>query len=293
MLKYRLLFGSLLIAFLGGLAWAEVRASVPGTFLIPVAMVIAGLATAELSRMLIARKLRPLSWLAYFGNFAIVIATGLPSLGVLPSLGPLGPPLLAFALSVVLIFVVEVLRYHGPGQVIERIAMQIMALGYVGVLFSFVVQLRLLGPAVGIVALVSLPLVVKLSDIGAYTVGRLCGKHKLIPMVSPGKTWEGFAGGVVAACLGAWLACEVLLPWLVPETVADVSTVSRPGWHWLVYGLLVGITGVLGDLAESLLKREAGVKDSSDWVPGFGGVLDVFDSILLAAPVAYLGWIWH
>lgn len=180
-------------------------------------------------------------------------------------------------------------RYQKPGGVTERIAMAVLAQAYVGVLLTFVIQLRFLhAGAWGIPALASLIIVVKMGDIGAYTVGRLVGRHKMAPVLSPGKTYEGAVGGIVFACAGAWLALECLLPAIVPQG-------SRPQWiagGWLWFGVLVGLAGMLGDLAESLLKRDLGCKDSSPWMPGFGGVLDILDSILLAAPVAYGCWIW-
>ncbi len=108
----------------------------------------------------------------------------------------------------------------------------------------------------------------------------------MAPRLSPGKTIEGAIGGLAASCLGAWIA----LDWLVPGDAPTSRRTPGPSWGWIVYGLLVGAAGMLGDLAESLLKRDAGVKDSSTWMPGFGGVLDILDSMLLAAPVAWLYW---
>jgi phosphatidate cytidylyltransferase len=130
-------------------------------------------------------------------------------------------------------------------------------------------------------------IVVKMGDTGAYTVGRLVGRHKLCARLSPGKTIEGAAGAVVFAVLGSWLTFAWLVPWI---SATGVAQGADTGWGWLPFGLLVGTAGGLGDLAESLLKRDAGRKDSSTWMPGFGGVLDLLDSILLAAPVAYVCW---
>ncbi|HEX3870953.1 MAG TPA: CDP-archaeol synthase, partial [Pirellulales bacterium] len=163
-----------------------------------------------------------------------------------------------------------------PGGVTQRIAYATLPMAYVGVLLAFVVLLRLRSLA----SLLALIVVVKLCDIGAYTVGRLVGRHKMTPVLSPGKTWEGALGGIVFGCLGAWLALVVLGPRISDMTAPSVST-------WLRYGIIVSIAGILGDLAESLLKRDLGHKDSSPWMPGFGGVLDIIDSILLATPVAY------
>jgi phosphatidate cytidylyltransferase len=199
----------------------------------------------------------------------------------------LGWPLAAFVVMVLAAFCVEMRRYTAPGRVMEQLSAAIFALAYVGLLFSFLAQLRLVaGGALGVPAIASLVIVVKMGDTGAYTVGRLVGRHKLAPVLSPGKTIEGGVGGLVFACLGSWVAIEWLLPQLRPVGMAKLS----PTWGWLAYGLIVGIAGMLGDLAESLIKRDLGRKDSSDWMPGFGGVLDVLDSILFAAPVAYLCW---
>jgi phosphatidate cytidylyltransferase len=191
-------------------------------------------------------------------------------------------PLLAFALSLVAAFVGEMSRYRQAGGVIVNVALAVFGVAYVGVLLTFAIQLRMLGgPVTGMVLLLALIIVVKLSDTGAYTVGRLFGRHKLAPVLSPGKTIEGAIGGLAFACLGAWFAFSYLPLWL---------DCNRPlhAWGWIVFGLAVGIAGMVGDLAESLIKRDLGAKDSSTWMPGFGGVLDIIDSILLAAPVAYL-----
>ena len=120
-------------------------------------------------------------------------------------------------------------------------------------------------------------IVVKLGDIGAYSVGRLVGRHKITPLLSPSKTWEGAAGTLLFSVLGSWAVFRFLPP-------------HGPSWGWLPFGLLMGGVGMAGDLAESLLKRDAGSKDSSRWLPGLGGVLDILDSLLLTAPLAWFCW---
>ena len=124
-----------------------------------------------------------------------------------------------------------------------------------------------------------------MGDTGAYTVGRLIGRHKMAPRISPGKTMEGAIGALVFACVGSWAAFR----WIVPLAIRD-SVTHAALWGWLAFGLLVGTAGMMGDLAESFLKRDVGVKDSSTWMPGFGGVLDILDSLLLSAPVAWFCW---
>ena len=112
------------------------------------------------------------------------------------------------------------------------------------------------------------------SDIGAYAAGKTFGKHKLAPKISPGKTWEGFAGGVVLTLVMGWA-----LGYLIPEL---------PLAHRLVAAGVVAVFGPLGDLAESMLKRSVGVKDSGSIMPGHGGLLDRFDAFLLVLPVLVL-----
>jgi phosphatidate cytidylyltransferase len=137
----------------------------------------------------------------------------------------------------------------------------------------------------GIGALAAWVIVVKMGDVGAYIVGRMIGRHKMAPLLSPGKTIEGAVGDLAFSCLGSWLAFQ----YVVPRTTST-NLDAGPWWGWIAFGLLVGGAGMIGDLAESLLKRDVGVKDSSPWLPGFGGVLDMIDSLLLAAPVAWFCW---
>ena len=118
------------------------------------------------------------------------------------------------------------------------------------------------------------------SDIGAYFVGRAVGRRKLIPAVSPGKTVEGALGGVLFTVLVAWAYVALVL---TPVAHLDVRPMGL-----VLFGVAVSVAAQLGDLAESLLKREAGVKDSSHLIPGHGGVLDRMDSIFFVLPVAYL-----
>ncbi len=175
----------------------------------------------------------------------------------------------------------------------ESISTTLFGILYVWFLASFLVKLRHLNMAgmlgdnglsesefgtwnvTGTGFLLSCVAVSKLADVGGYLFGRKVGRHKLIPRISPNKSWEGLIAGLVLSVGAAYVLWHFrLLPLGAAWTVA-------------VYGLLVGGMGTLGDLAESLLKRGSGRKDTDDLVPGFGGVLDVVDSLLLSAPVAY------
>ena len=121
-------------------------------------------------------------------------------------------------------------------------------------------------------------LVTKFSDTGAYVTGSLIGKHKMIPRISPGKTWEGFAGAMV------WSTAASVI-------YAHVFRGHMPEMNWVhatLLGVILSIAAVVGDLIESLFKREAGVKDSGNFFPGIGGILDLLDSLLFNAPIMYL-----
>lgn len=288
MLKWRLLLGTIFIAAVTGLCWLDLNGSRPGAWLLPLALFIAVLASGELLWLFSARQLHPLAGAIYVGNLAIVLMASLPTLfGWSADWGPWGWPAVALAASVIFTLAGEMRCYTGPGAVSERLGLAVFSLCYVGLLMAFVVQIRFLGPNAswGLPALASLLIVVKMCDIGAYTVGRLIGRHKMAPVLSPGKTIEGAVGGIIFACVASW----AVFYWLrTTGRMTEFESGSALGW--LIFGLSVGIAGMVGDLAESLLKRDVGRKDSSPWMPGFGGVLDLLDSILVAAPVAYVCW---
>lgn len=184
----------------------------------------------------------------------------------------------AFALSVILVFSQEMYSFVRPGAVNVRISYTIFTLVYVGLLPTFLAQIRLCH---GLPMLGAYVAIIKMGDIGAYTVGRLFGRNKMAPSLSPGKTIEGAVGAILFSVLMSLIFFWWLMP-LLGKPCAPVKLI----W-WIVYGIALGLLGMLGDLAESLLKRDAEIKDAGSIVPGFGGVLDILDSLLLAAPVAY------
>lgn len=293
MLRWRLLLGTLLIATLVGLCYLDLKFVQPGWLLFPIAVLVAALGTHELIELLSACHIPPHPASTY-AAVGLVLLGNLPyPIDVLPetslsdfiSTGELGTTL---ALATAGIFLVEIVRYRAPGKSMQGVVGGLCCVLYVGCLMSFVIQLRLLAPNLkGMIALISMIVVVKMCDTGAYTVGRLIGRHKMAPYVSPGKTWEGAAGGIAFAIFGAWITLAIWYPHALPDLPA-ISPLQI-----IIYGVVVGIAGMVGDLAESLIKREAGKKDSSSWMPGFGGVLDIIDSLLIAAPVAYLFWAWQ
>ncbi len=126
------------------------------------------------------------------------------------------------------------------------------------------------GPGV----LLVLGLAIALSDVAAFTVGKLFGRHRLSPVVSPNKTWEGVAGNLIGALLGTGLLAFALPP-------------NLAGWLVVALPAVVALGCVWGDLIESLLKREFDTKDAGTWLPGFGGLMDRIDSLIVVAPLAY------
>jgi phosphatidate cytidylyltransferase len=155
---------------------------------------------------------------------------------------------------------------------------------YTGGMLSFAYALRYHEFAVGAragTALVMLPVVVTwLNDSGAYFFGRRFGRARLMPTVSPGKTWAGAYGAVLTSVLATWALAALVLPSWAHLTLGTVGII--------VVGVTLSLAAQVGDLAESMLKREAGVKDSSSLIPGHGGVLDRVDSLLFTLPVGYV-----
>jgi phosphatidate cytidylyltransferase len=293
LLKWRLISAAVIIGTLLSLLHLDFHhpLGVPGVWLVPLALLVSLLMVHELLDLWHSRADAPAAWPVYWAAPATVLAAAIPQLWPLSGqpyppgcpLGVLGWPVLAVVLGIGLAFVGEMRRYRQPGTATACVGLSVLAIGYAGLLLSFLVHLRgLYSNEWGMTALLSVIVVVKMSDTGAYFTGRLVGRHKLAPVLSPGKTVEGALGAFVWAVLAA-LACR---RWLVP---ALVGADARPGawWAWTLFGLLVALTGMVGDLAESLLKRDAQRKDSSRWLPGLGGVLDVVDSVVFAAAPAY------
>ncbi|MGQ9661986.1 MAG: phosphatidate cytidylyltransferase [Kiritimatiellia bacterium] len=167
------------------------------------------------------------------------------------------------------------------------IACSLLGVWYIPYLLNYFMHLLRLGSSdalnitrTGRLAALYLLVVVKSADIGAYVVGSLCGRHKVWPRISPGKTWEGVAGALVVALLASWA-----FAFFNGGRLGEIPmTLPRS----LVLGSLLAASGFWGDLFESLLKRAAGVKDSGNLLPGLGGLLDVVDSLLFAVPVFYI-----
>jgi phosphatidate cytidylyltransferase len=161
---------------------------------------------------------------------------------------------------------------------LAAISTTLFGLMYVPWLLNFIQKINFFPDVDGKFYVLYFILVTKFSDTGAYAVGSLIGRHKMIPRISPGKTWEGFAGALLFST-----AASLIFVHFLGGCMAGMNPL-----HAVVLGLLLGLTAVIGDLIESLFKRESGVKDSGRLFPGIGGILDLLDSLLFNAPIMYL-----
>jgi len=170
---------------------------------------------------------------------------------------------------------------------VTEVAVTALGFVYVAVLFSFLLRLSFLpesgGAVPGAWLVIWLVVVTKFADMGAYITGSLIGKHKMIPHISPGKTWQGFGGGLAFSLIAG---CGLYA--LKQGELADLR-----GWPWVIgLSLVLSFLAIVGDLAESVLKRSIGVKDSGNTLPGIGGALDLIDSLCYTAPVLYFVLRW-
>ena len=283
----------------------------PGLVISVFAVVIAALASAELMDMWSPNTLGLNRWLSVFATVAMVVVSSMPVLWrdypVDCPFGYFGWSMAGLVLGIVIVFFCEMYLFslrpneseqaqgelsgktigEANGLITNRIAKYALCLCYLQMLFGFLAAHRLIGNsnAVGLISVIALIGTAKMSDAFAYFTGKSLGKSKLAPHLSPKKTVEGALGAFV----GAWLAAAIVL-FLVAPYVFGIQ-LGKPWWWFLIYGFLVTLAGMAGDLAVSLLKRDANCKDSSKWLPGLGGILDVMDSLVFATSVSYFLWI--
>jgi phosphatidate cytidylyltransferase len=289
MLQTRLWMGAVLIALAVGVLTVDQRFSPWYPLLFILVLALSCAACVELVRLFPPNR-RPAEWLCLVGVAAVVSANWvvhIPQTSAVVGKNAWLVVSLTFAGFVAGAFLAEMATFNEPGDSVPRLALSTWVVGYLGILPSFLVQLRwqneindAIAPSeipIGTIALALAIFVPKCCDIGAYFTGRFLGRHHMAPVLSPKKTWEGAAGGLAAAVIAA-VGINRLTP-VLPDLATEIG-----------FGLSVGAAGMLGDLAESLIKRDCRQKDASHVVPGFGGILDVVDAVLFAAPVAYL-WI--
>jgi phosphatidate cytidylyltransferase len=182
--------------------------------------------------------------------------------------------LVAFALTVMALVVV---RLAGAAEhLTPDLDAAVLVTIWVPLLASF--AMLMLAQSQGADRVLVFVLVTVMSDIGGYVAGVLLGRHKMAPHVSPKKSWEGFAGSLIACALAGAVVLPVLL--------------SAPAWQGVVFGAVVAVSATLGDLGESLLKRDLQIKDMGTILPGHGGLMDRLDSLLPTAPVAFVLLTW-
>ncbi|MBU6413010.1 MAG: phosphatidate cytidylyltransferase [Planctomycetes bacterium] len=297
----RLILGPLMILLLLGLLWLDeflstraapawwplwftVKGNIaPGVVMFVTMLGLAVLAARELAAMLKAKGIvsskRMMTGAAVLGLAVSYLTPATMS----------GPAAVSLTESVSALCLVAALvyfsRHKSTDGVIAGAGGVLLSLVYLGFMFGFVLAIRREHSAWVVLWVLA---VTKSCDIGAYFTGKALGKHKLIPWLSPGKTWEGLAGGVALSAIVAIVGLSLLRDAGLNPGVRTIEAI--------VVGAIFGLVGQVGDLLESLLKRDAGTKDSGSSIPGFGGVLDVLDSPILVAPVAYWwlsGLPWH
>jgi phosphatidate cytidylyltransferase len=293
-LRNRLTFGPLMLGGLFLMLWLDhaaqgwtqewmrrkynVPEGVGGIGILILLGIVMPIATLELAVLFTAERVRPYRIIAAIGSWALIAHAFLTQFPPFQKIAAS-----SFAFIIAFLMLASALRRAWAREThdaIVKMAGTVLTTMYLGGLAWFIMAIRVKhsqhpqdfhGTTWTILSML---LMVKFTDIGAYFGGRAFGKTKLIPWLSPGKTWEGLIFGLLTAgIIGA-----VSARWL-----PNVHPIKGFG-----FGVIIGGIGQLGDLLESLMKRDAEVKDSGALVPGFGGILDIIDSPLVAAPFAYL-----
>ena len=287
MLRTRLWIGAALVIMLLLVLWLDLQFA-PYFPILGILVGVVGFLGAVELRKLLPAALQPKLALTLIGVELILASPWLalcanrlvPGVVTVTVASEWSVALFAFVLG--LGFLYEMVTFHGPNGAINRLCGLTFLTAYLGLLPCFLINLRWLGAfedhaawARSTAALILCIFTPKVGDIAAYFTGRAVGQHLMSPVLSPNKTIEGAAGGIVGATLFA-IAIQLI------EPVARGGVLSIA-----ILGAILGVVGIFGDLAESLLKRDARAKDASQAVPGFGGILDVIDSILFCAPIVY------
>jgi phosphatidate cytidylyltransferase len=278
MLKKRLLYGSLMTVFFtaivifdgwmdGTLTASAADKPIQATLLCILVCALIIPAQLEIAKLAAVKKLTIFTPVSIIAS---IVFAGTWYWMQLIKIQPLSYFCLTSAFCLFGLLLYQYFRY-GSTNVMSNCGANYFSIIYLGLLSAFVLGIRI---EFGVWAALMFVFVVKSSDIGAYAIGTLFGKHKFSPKISPRKTWEGMCGAVAAAVIVG----------LLFATGCDIMS----WWSAAIFGLCFAFIGQLGDLVESMMKRDAELKDSSKNVPGFGGILDIIDSPLFAAPFAYL-----
>ncbi|MEZ6033468.1 MAG: phosphatidate cytidylyltransferase [Planctomycetaceae bacterium] len=279
---------AILVPAIIALFWLDQRLGSSAIILLLFCLLVAVRNAWELTDLLHVRNIQP-SFAATACLSSLVILAGWGHVfwsdgeaGAVNSLGWIGAALI---FSFVVLLALGAWQYRGPGSAMESLGGNLLTVFYAGGLLAVTAQLRWFPDSrFGYLAISSMIICVKSGDTMAYTFGRFWGKRKLAPILSPGKTQMGLVGAIFGSTLGGWLwltyACRLFDPTLRPGNV----------WNVLLYSAVIGLTGLVGDLCESLIKRDVQKKDSAILMPGFGGLLDLLDSPLYAGPFALAWW---
>ncbi len=295
MLRWRLISAAVILTAIISIIFADFQLGSadslnrPGLVLGFVLMIVGCLAANEVVSFNAANNSGIKKWAVLSGTVLVIGFSLIPmfyeNYPADCSVGRFGWPMFGMAATIGLAFVSQMIGYKPGDQVLDNVARTVMVVAYIGLLLSFWAPLRVyMGNAWGMVAMLSLFVTVKISDSMAYAIGRIFGKHKLAPNLSPGKTIEGMFGGLLGGCLGAFF----VFCYLAPRITGEASPAAW--WMIILFGVVVTLVGIVGDLSESLLKRDGGVKNSSRWLPGLGGIMDIIDSLLPAGPVVFAFW---
>ena len=281
MLKHRVISSAfILVALFAAAIWMPVRG------LIAILAIIGMLAAAEFGAFFSAAKIPQCRWVGVVGSAGLILVTGW---GLLWGGSGLAAEFELLWLLAVTISTALTVMFRDVDRPLIAVSTTIGTVLYAPFLLNFMTKLLLGfrgggvdGDGRGLV--LYMILVVKTTDIVAFFVGSSIGRHKVFPRISPAKSWEGCLGGVIAATGVSALTC-----WLADGKLGVLHLSMA---HAVVLGVLLSITGIVGDLIESMFKRAAKIKDSGAWILGLGGLLDVIDSLILAAPVFYLYCRW-
>ncbi len=248
-------------------------------------MLLAGTGLLEFYGLVEKDGLVCFKWLGVLGGLLLMASTFFYLTAYLPSFAAKSrwPSKAAdFESTVLILFVLGlcVRQFVSKSNTRGMLAISTTLLGlmYVPWLLNFIQKINFFPGVDGRYYVLYFILVTKFSDVGAYCVGSLIGRHKMIPRISPGKTWEGFGGAIVVSTLTSVGFSQLCSQHLKEVRIRDA----------IILGLILSVAAVIGDLIESLFKREAGVKDSGRFFPGIGGILDLLDSLLFNAPLMYL-----
>jgi len=292
MLGWRLGIAAILIPSLLAMFWVDSQQGPLATILLLFCALLSVRASYEICQLLTVRSMRLsfgltaiCSLLILFAGWAhtlIAVEDGIPRLML-----SLGLICAALILSFAFLFVREAIRFREPGSSMETLGAGWIAVMYSGGLLAITSQFRWFPSAdLGYYAIMSLVVAVKSGDTVAYTFGRLWGRRKMAPSLSPGKTWMGAFGAVAGGIVGSGLWIHFGGRLFEPTPIIS----SYPAL--IAYGIAMGVIGLIGDLCESLIKRDVQQKDSAKLMPGFGGLLDLLDSVLFAAPFALAFWVF-